>query len=461
MRPVLHEIVERKKKDVALRKRRLEPQNRPKRSLRAALARAGARFILEAKRRSPSAGDLRPALDAPAIVDAYAGIADAISVVTDAPFFGGSLELLADVRARTELPLLCKDFVVDPFQVVEAATYGADAVLLMLSVLDDATARAALSEARRLELDALVEVHDEAELERALALGAELVGINHRSFHDLSIDLGLTARLAPRVPPGVVLVAESGITGDADVRALAPFVDAFLVGSSLMRRPALREAAATLVHGRVKVCGLTEPEDLALVAAHGATMGGLVFAPSPREIDRERARRLAASSTLPLVGVFRDAAPERIVGLARELGLAAVQLHGSETPATLAALKAALPRETELIRAVPVEVDAEGSVLADEPAADRLLFDASVAGCSGGMGVSFAWERLAEHPRRAAALLAGGLNASNARAARAVGAWALDVSSGVEGATRGRKSPARVAAFFEALRVPVRAEVQR
>jgi indole-3-glycerol phosphate synthase/phosphoribosylanthranilate isomerase len=458
---VLHDIVERKKLDVAARKRALAPTARLRRSLRAALARPGARFILEAKRRSPSAGDLRPALDARAIVEAYSGIADAISVVTDGPFFGGSLELLADVRARTELPLLCKDFVVDPFQVVEAAAYGADAVLLMLSILDDRSARAALAEAERLGLDALVEVHDEAELARALAMGAELVGINHRSFHDLSIDLGITARLAPRVPEGVTLVAESGIASDADVRALAPFVDAFLVGSSLMRQPSLRAAATTLVHGRVKVCGLTEPEDLALVAAHGASMGGMIFAPSPREIDRDRARALAASAPIPLVGVFRDAAPDRIVALARELELAAVQLHGSEPSATVAALRSALPRETQVIRAVAVDVDGTSPVVSDEPAADRLLFDASVAGCSGGMGIAFAWDRIAEHPRREQAILAGGLDASNVRVARAVGAWALDVSSGVEGPTRGRKSPARVAEFFDALRVPVRSEVTR
>ena len=341
MRPVLHDIVERKRRDVAARKHALDPRPASGRAgvFRAALARPGARFILEAKRRSPSLGDLRPALDAATIVSAYSGIADAISVVTDEPFFGGSLELLAEVRARCTLPLLCKDFVVDPYQVGEAAHHGADAILLMMSVLDDGDARACLAEAERHGLDALVEVHDEIELGRALALGASIVGINHRSFRDLSIDLTLSGRLAPRIPAGVVVIAESGIAGASDVDRIAPHVDAFLVGSLLMKEPDLRGAAAALVFGRVKICGLTNAADAVLAARSGAAQLGLVFADGARRVTPAEARAIAIAASRPVVGVFRDQTVEVIVATVRDLGLAGVQLHGSESDASVLQLR--------------------------------------------------------------------------------------------------------------------------
>lgn len=460
MRPVLDDIVERKRVDVAARKHRLEPAPNLARKgvFRAALARRGARFVLEAKRRSPSAGDLRPALDAGSVVRAYEGIADAISVVVDGPFFGGSLEFLSEIRALTQTPLLCKDFVVDAYQVGEAAQLGADAILLMMSILDDDEARRCLSEAERHGIDTLVEVHDEQELERALQLGAHTIGINHRSFRDLSVDLAVSARLAPRVPDDVLLVAESGIGSAADVDLLAPRADAFLVGSSLMKSDDLRAAAAALVHGRVKVCGLTHPDDLRRAQALGATHAGIVLAESPRRVDLAQARELAEAATLPLVGVFRDERVDVVVVRAKTLALFAVQLHGGESSAYVAALRDALPRTVQIMRAIAVDVASAQAVDADEPYAERLLFDARVGTRSGGTGIAFSWERVAQHPRLSSAWLAGGLGPDNAAAARAVGAHGLDVSSGVEADVKGRKSPEKLAAFFEALRVPVRAE---
>ena len=460
MRPILDDIVERKRVDVAARKHRIEPAPNVARKgvFREALSRPGARFILEAKRKSPSAGDLRPSLDAGSVVRAYQGIADAISVVVDGPFFGGSLALLSEIRALTQTPILCKDFVVDAYQVGEAAQLGADAILLMMSILDDDEARRCLAEAERHGIDTLVEVHDEQELDRALELGARTIGINHRSFRDLSVDLAVSERLAPRVPDDVLLVAESGIGSAADVELLAPRADAFLVGSSLMKSDDVRAAAAALVLGRVKVCGITHPDDLRRAQALGATHAGMVFAESPRRVDLARARALADATTLPLVGVFRDETIDVVVARAQALSLAAVQLHGAESSDYVAALRQALPRTTFIVRAIAVEVAGRQAVDADEPYADRLLFDARVGTRSGGMGVAFAWERVAQHPRLPSSWLAGGIGPDNAAVARAVGAYGLDVSSGVEGEVPGRKSPDKMAAFFESLRVPVRAE---
>lgn len=461
---VLGEIVRRKRADVAARfgsasldavRGRAGPTAR---SLKAALARPGARFVMEVKRASPSQGALRQGLEPAAAARAYRGAADAVSVLTDGPYFGGSFEDLRAVRAELDAPVLCKDFMVDLRQVVEARAHGADAVLVMLSVLDDAEAVAMIGEARRFGMDALVEAHTAEEVDRAVALGAEVIGINNRDLRSLQIDLATTERLADRVPADRVLVTESGIEDRADVKRLAPIADAFLVGSSLMRQPDLADAARQLVFGRVKVCGLTRAEDARAAQACGATLGGLIFAEdSPRRLDRAAAERVADAfgydAPLRWVGVFRDEAAEVIARDAERHGLAAVQVHGQRSEAEVEALREALPHACEVWLAAGVET-AVGLVAGG---ADRVVFDASVGGRSGGTGRAFDWSLLRDRPELADAVLAGGLNPENAREADAVGAWALDVNSGVEDAP-GVKSEEKLQRFFGALRPPSRAE---
>ena len=209
------------------------------------------RIVAEIKRRSPSRGEIRPGFDPVSCAKAYADAgAAAISVLTDARYFGGSLDDLAAVRREVAVPLLRKDFVVDAYQLAEARAAGADAVLLIAAAFEPAARVDALrslrDRARELGLDALVEVHDEVELESALAAGADLVGINNRDLRSFEVDLGVSERLAARVPSGVVVVAESGIFTPQDVQRLeAAGAHAFLVGEALMRQPdvglALRE----------------------------------------------------------------------------------------------------------------------------------------------------------------------------------------------------------------------------
>jgi indole-3-glycerol phosphate synthase len=195
------------------------------------------RVIAEIKRRSPSKGEIRPDFDAVACARAYASSgAAAISVLTDARYFGGSLEMLAQVREAVSLPLLRKDFIVDAYQVDEARVYGADAVLLIAAALDGGALRGLAAHAEALGLDALVEVHDERELEAALAAGADLIGINNRDLHTFEVDLGVTERLAGKLPEGCIGVAESGIFTPRDWERLeAAGAHAFLVGEALMR----------------------------------------------------------------------------------------------------------------------------------------------------------------------------------------------------------------------------------
>jgi indole-3-glycerol phosphate synthase len=208
----------------------------------------GARIIAEIKRASPSRGPILPDLDPSSLARAYAaGGAAAISVLTNGPFFSGSLADLAIARRAIELPVLRKDFTLDAYQLYEARAGGADAVLLIAAVLEDPLLRDLHALAGELGLAALVEVHDERELERALAAGARVVGINARDLRTFRVDLGVVERLCPRVPPPALAVAESGIAGPDDVRRLHHAgARAFLVGESLAAAPDPRAAVAAL-----------------------------------------------------------------------------------------------------------------------------------------------------------------------------------------------------------------------
>jgi indole-3-glycerol phosphate synthase len=198
---------------------------------------AGGTVIAEIKRRSPSGGTLRADLDPAALAVAYeAAGAAAVSVLTDGPDFGGALADLRAVRAAVEMPVLRKDFVVSPVQVAEARVAGADWVLLIATVLEGATLEEALDASRRCGAGALVEVHTDDDLDRALAAGAICIGINNRDLTTLSTDLRTFARLRARIPAGVVTVAESGVRDAADVeRLVGEGADAVLVGEALMR----------------------------------------------------------------------------------------------------------------------------------------------------------------------------------------------------------------------------------
>lgn len=202
-----------------------------------ALAAPGSSVIAEVKRRSPSKGHLADIPDPVVLASAYAaGGAAAISVLTEERRFGGSLADLAAVRAAVDVPLLRKDFTVTDYQVVEARAWGADLVLLIVAALDDDTLRRLHDLVRELGMTALVEVHDEAETERAVALGAPLVGVNARNLKTLAIDADVFGRLAPLVPSDRVLVAESGVGGVADVeRYVAEGARAVLVGETLVK----------------------------------------------------------------------------------------------------------------------------------------------------------------------------------------------------------------------------------
>ncbi|EGT4274869.1 bifunctional indole-3-glycerol-phosphate synthase TrpC/phosphoribosylanthranilate isomerase TrpF [Cronobacter sakazakii] len=401
-------------------------------------------FILECKKASPSKGVIRSDFDPARIAGVYTHHASAISVLTDEKYFQGSFDFLPIVSAVAHQPVLCKDFIIDPYQIYLARFYQADACLLMLSVLDDEQYRQLAAVAHSLGMGVLTEVSNEEELERALHLEAKVVGINNRDLRDLSIDLNRTRELAPRLGHGVTVISESGIHTYGQVRELSRFANGFLIGSALMEHDDLESAVRQVLLGENKVCGLTRPQDAQSAWQAGALYGGLIFVgSSPRAVTDEQARAVIEAAPLRYVGVFRDAPVEDVVAKANAFSLAAVQLHGDEDQTYISALRASLPETTAIWKAQSVSHALPPRNL---QYVDRYVLDNG----QGGTGQRFDWSLL-EGQTLDNVMLAGGLGADNCVQAAQLGCAGLDFNSGVESAP-GIKDSDKLAAVFRTLR---------
>lgn len=382
--------------------------------LRDALARPGLAAVAEVKRRSPSAGELRPDADPAALAVAYerAGAA-VVSILVDARF-GGSWDDLRAARAASRVPLLAKGFFSADEDLRTARDAGADAALLLLRDLDDEAARKLMAVADDLELDVLVEAHDEEELTRAVALDAPVIGINSRDLATFQIDRQAQLDLVAGAPRERIVVAESGIESRAQAAAAElAGADAILVGSALMRaRDPATKLADLIARPLVKVCGLTREEDVAVAAEAGADMAGFVL----EDASPRRAQRV-----LPV--------PESMLSVAVVVGEPGD--HGADL--------------VQLYRAEPGRVRGRDAVLLRQ---GRQV--ARVVDLPWGEDDSTHFERARTTEGRV--MLAGGLGPENVREAiAAVRPWAVDASSRLE-REPGVKDHARVRAYVEAAR---------
>ncbi len=500
---VLHEIAERRSTDLDLELggrdlravMRETPAGPTRRDVVGRLARPGLHLIAEIKRSSPSAGAMVDGeLDVAERARAYqAGGASMISVLVEPHWFSGSLDDLRAARAATTLPVLAKEFVVDPRQLPLLRAAGADAVLLLAALHPPRRLARLVESAMALGLEPLVEAHSEKELAVAIATDARLIGINNRDLRTLAVDPGLCERLRSLVPDDRLVVAESGVRDAVTVRRWRALgFDAALVGEDLMRagsEPAAVEArVATLVaagavpgpgvdpaaDGRapfVKICGITEPVGLAAAIAAGADAIGLNFVPgTPRALEEAEAAELVAvarAADAPgngplLLGVFADRDPADVAAIAGRLDLDAVQLHGSEPPSDLDAI----PLPVLKVLHIPAG-DHEADVAAVAAALARqaegyearsnlqaILLDTADSAALGGTGRRASVATARAIAERIPVILAGGLSAANvAGALLEVPAIGVDTSSGVEPSLRpsGRpaKDPLKVALFVK------------
>lgn len=401
-------------------------------------------FILECKKASPSKGVIRDNFDPAQIAGVYKHYASAISVLTDEKYFQGSFDFLPIVSRIAPQPILCKDFIIDPYQIYLARYYQADACLLMLSVLDDEQYRQLSAVAHSLKMGVLTEVSNEEELERAIALGAKVVGINNRDLRDLSIDLNRTRQLAPRLGHGVTVISESGINTYSQVRELSHFANGFLIGSALMSHDDLHAAVRRVLLGENKVCGLTRAQDAKAAYEAGAIYGGLIFVPSsPRVVGVEQAREVMAGAPLQYVGVFRHHDIDDVCVKVKNLALIAVQLHGNEDQTYIDTLRAALPEHVQIWKALSV---GESLPARSYQHVDKYIFDNGL----GGSGQRFDWTLL-DGQSLDNVLLAGGLGADNCVEAAKTGCAGLDFNSGVE-SQPGIKDARLLASVFQTLR---------
>lgn len=403
-------------------------------------------FILEYKYASPSQGIICYTADPIKIAQIYKHYATVISVVTDEQYFHGNFNILSHISNVVTQPILCKDFFISIWQIYFARLYNADAILLILSILDDNQYNELSSIAHSLNMGVLTEIANDIDLKRAISLGAKVIGINNRNLHDLSIDLDRTINLSTHIPKSIIKISESGITNNSHIKKLKQYVNGFLIGTILMSQNKLETAINKLILGENKICGITRSDDAYYANKSGAIYLGLIFIDhSPRCISIATAHRIILDvQNLNYIGVFYNANIKYIVDIANTLNLYAVQLHGIENQNYINQLRRQLPSTCKIWKSINMNTKFLSMLQLFH--VDRYLLDNG-----GGSGKPFNWSNLVHIKDLHQTILAGGLSINNCLEASRLGCAGLDFNSGIE-INPGIKNHKKMKKIFQILR---------
>ncbi|AKC60582.1 bifunctional indole-3-glycerol-phosphate synthase TrpC/phosphoribosylanthranilate isomerase TrpF [Blochmannia endosymbiont of Camponotus (Colobopsis) obliquus] len=386
-------------------------------------------FILECKKASPTKGIIRKNFNLKNIANVYKHYASVISVLTDEKYFYGNFSFLTQISNMVKQPILCKDFIISSWQIFFARLHRADAILLMLSILNDHDYKKLATVAHNLNMGVLTEVINQEEWQRAITLKAKVIGINNRNLHDLSINLDRTIDLARQKIKETIVISESGIKKHQEILKLSKYVHGFLIGSTLMAATDLNITVRKLLFGENKVCGLTRIVDAQASYIAGAVYGGLIFIDkSPRRIDIFTAKTIISEiKSLLYIGVFCDAPISHIIKVTQILKLHAVQLHGKENQFYINQLRKKLPKYCQIWKVFNMNhKDTKVQYLNN---INRYILDNG-----GGSGKTFNWELIDNNIniKKNNIILAGGLKEDNCITAIKLKCAGLDFNSGVE-----------------------------
>jgi len=416
-------------------------------------------IIAEFKRASPSKGDINVEADARAQALRYekSGAA-AMSILTEPEYFKGRLQDIRDVSQVTTLPILCKDFIVDAIQIDFAKLSGADAVLLIVGALNEEKLRSLYQHARSLDLDVLMESHNQIELMKALKLKDAIIGINNRNLKTFKTDIQVTERLMALIPQGRLVVSESGIRSVEDMDYLKSVgAGAYLVGETLMNYGGvdLKNFFGAPGHPKIKMCGLSRQSDIRIANELNVDYVGFVFAKSKRKVDVQVAKRLIhnLSRNIKAVGVFVDREPEDVQRIAEVCGLDIVQLHGHED---LERYK--LDRPVWKAMAVKAGArDSEQNLGSVSRVPAGVVYDTYDPKMSGGTGKSFPWVNTLP-PSSGFRIAAGGISGENVETCiKILDPDIIDISSSIE--TGDNKDPEKMRQFEAVVTAYKEAEV--
>ncbi len=446
MHDILAQIVENKKKEITKSKSKLsleEIKSSLRKSDRSFLNSLKGRnnIIAEIKYKSPSAGKIGKKRSIKEIVCAYDKYASAISILTDKKFFAGDLKYINKAKKYTLLPILRKDFLIDEYQVYESRYFGADAILLIASILSEEEIEKMLKIARELGMDALVETKNEEEVKKVLNTSAKIIGINNRDLTNFKINLDATKKLKQLIPADRIIVSESGIYTKEDILGLN--TNAVLIGTSLIEAENIAEKLASVRRCKVKVCGITNMGDANNAIVLGADILGFNFyEKSPRYITPEDAREIIKElpNTAQTAGVFVNSSKEGINRIQKITKIDYVQIHGDETEEFCAKLG------TNAINAIRIK----NNLPKPKTLLYARLYDKHSKSKYGGTGETFNPKILAN--TKGKTIIAGGMRAENIKELLSTTKpYCIDVCSGVE-KEPGRKDYQKTKEFIETVR---------